>query len=130
MIQKLVIKLNEIRLLNKQLPIHFRIGVNTGDMVAGNLGSNDRMDYTVIGDPVNLASRLSSIAESDQIVILDDLYFSNNIKDRIKASPHKTIAIRGIKKPVSTFLVEGITIESDISMDDEIDKLLKNHSVT
>jgi len=125
MIQKLVIKLNAIRLKNSQLPIHFRIGVNTGDMVAGNLGSNDRMDYTVIGDPVNLASRLSSIAQSDQIVILDELYHTDNIKDRILANPHKTIAIRGIQRPVSTYLVEDVII--DISMDDKIDKLLKNY---
>jgi adenylate cyclase len=126
MIQKLVVKLNNLRLKNNQLPIHFRIGVNTGDMVAGNLGSNDRMDYTVIGDPVNLASRLSSIAESDQIVILDELYYVNNIRERVQAKPHKTIAIRGIQKPVSTYLVEDII--TDIPMEDEIDNLLKNYS--
>ena len=128
MIQKLVSRLNIIRLENNQLPIHFRIGVNTGAMVAGNLGSNDRMDYTVIGDPVNLASRLSTIAESDQIAILDVLYHADNIKDRILARPHETISIRGIQKPVSTYLVDDI-ISSDNSMDDEIDKLLKKHSL-
>jgi len=128
MIQKLVVKLNNIRLKNNQLPIHFRIGVNTGGMVAGNLGSNDRMDYTVIGDPVNLASRLSNIAQSDQIIILDELFHTDSIKARIMARPYKTIAVRGIQKPVSTYLVEDI-ITDNTSMDDEIDKLLKNHSL-
>lgn len=129
MIQKLVAKLNIIRLKNKQLPIHFRIGVNTGDMVAGNLGSHDRMDYTVIGDPVNLASRLSTIAESDQIIILDELYYSDNIQTRIKASPHKTITIRGIQKPVSTFLVEDVMDADNKIMNEKIDALLQNHNL-
>ena len=129
MIQKLALKLNRTRLKNNQLAIHFRIGVNTGDMVAGNLGSNDRMDYTVIGDPVNLASRLSTIAKSDQVVILDELYHSDSIKNRVIAKPHETIPIRGIQKPVSTYLVENIISDNIHSMDDMIDKLIKTHSV-
>jgi len=128
MIQKLVARINIIRIKNDQFPIHFRIGVNTGEMVAGNLGSSDRMDYTVIGDPVNLASRLSSIAESDQIAILDELYNSDNIKQRILARPHETISVRGIQKPVSTYLVDDIITDNHF-MDDEIDKLLKKYSL-
>lgn len=124
MIQKIVVRLNEIRTQKNQLAIHFRIGVNTGAMVAGNLGSHDRMDYTVIGDPVNLASRLSSIAKSDQIIILNELYNSDNIKQRIIAHPHKTISIRGISNPVSTLIVEGLTDSKNKTMDIAIDKLL------
>ena len=127
MIQKLVAQLNIVRLKNEQLPVHFRIGVNTGDMVAGNLGSNDRMDYTVIGDPVNLASRLSHIAQSDQIAILDELYNMGDIKQRILARPHETISVRGIQNPVSTYLVDDI-IDNN-SMNDEINNLLKKHSL-
>ena len=85
MIQKLVMRLNETRLKKDLLPVHFRIGINSGNMVAGNLGSSDRMEYTVIGDPVNLASRLSSVAGSDQIVIMDELHNKDDIKDRIIA---------------------------------------------
>jgi adenylate cyclase len=53
---------------------NIRMGINTGRVAAGNIGSPKRMDYTVIGEPVNLAARLQSIAEPNQILIGEETY--------------------------------------------------------
>jgi len=118
-IQEKVKQLNRQRLKEKKIPVHFRIGVNTGVMVAGNLGSNDRMEYTVIGDPVNLASRLAGIAKSDQIIILEEFYRQQAIKQRVNATQHKIIRVRGIKDEVSTWLVQGIKNSSHTNTEEE-----------
>ncbi|MDH5470757.1 MAG: HAMP domain-containing protein, partial [Gammaproteobacteria bacterium] len=68
LIQRLIAHENILRDKQELFPVQFRIGVNTGSMLAGNMGSTDRMEYTVVGDTVNLASRLCSITNAGEIV--------------------------------------------------------------
>ena len=81
--------------------LHVGIGINTGEMISGNMGSGDRMDRTVIGDTVNLGARLCSIAGKDVIVLSEYSYVF--IKDRIVAKEHDPIRVKGKEKPVKIF---------------------------
>ncbi|VAW82224.1 Adenylate cyclase [hydrothermal vent metagenome] len=106
--QMLMNQQNKIRVHKGKPPIHFRIGVNTGDMIAGNMGSSDRIQYTVVGDSVNLASRLCAVAPTDSIIITDDTYNLAGLRNKINALNHERMRIRGISNPVNTYLVQDL----------------------
>ncbi len=124
MIREAVTLLNEKRMQQGKIPIHFKTGINTGTMIAGNLGSSDRMEYTVIGDPVNLASRLAGIAESDQIVVLEEFYHQDTIQPRVEAIKHDIIRVRGKSAPVSTWLINDIQSDYRTEMRNQIEQIL------
>ena len=86
-----------------QKPFQLRIGINTGYCTVGNFGSEDRMDYTIIGSEVNLASRLQSHAELGGILLSHETY--SLIKDHVLAEERTPIQAKGIAKPVRNYAV-------------------------
>ncbi len=84
-------------------PFEMRIGIATGYCTVGNFGSEDRMDYTIIGNEVNLASRLQSHAEHGGILISHETY--SLVKDRILAEEQTAIQAKGFAKPVRNYKV-------------------------
>ncbi|MCG8335346.1 MAG: HAMP domain-containing protein [Proteobacteria bacterium] len=77
------------------------IGINTGELIAGNMGSGDRMDRTVIGDTVNLGARLCSIAGKNVVVLSE--YSYELIKNNVRVRKHKPIKVKGKSKPVEIY---------------------------
>ena len=80
-----------------------RMGIHTDVCTVGNFGSIDRLDYTVLGNGVNLASRLESSANSNEILISENTY--NLIKNDIKCNYYETIQVKGKAHPIKTFQV-------------------------
>jgi adenylate cyclase len=81
-----------------QQPLRMGVGVNTGPVTAGNIGSARRMDYTVIGDAVNLASRLCSNAAGGQILVSESTFAQLN--GSIPARRLEPIRVKGKETPV------------------------------
>jgi class 3 adenylate cyclase/phosphoglycerate-specific signal transduction histidine kinase len=84
-------------------PLEIRIGINTGFCTVGNFGSEARMDYTIIGAAVNLASRLESSATHGGILISHETY--HLVKDRVHCEAQEPITAKGISRPVATYHV-------------------------
>lgn len=79
------------------------IGMHTGPLVAGNLGSSRRMDYSVIGDTVNVAARLEGVAGAGEVVITDKTY--DLLGDRFKVKEREPVKVKGKKEPLRVFNV-------------------------
>ena len=82
------------------------IGINHGPLVAGNLGSMRRMDYSVIGDTVNLAARLENAAGPDEVIITQAV--RNELGDKFRFEKRTPIRVKGKEKPVDIFNVVGM----------------------
>ncbi len=124
MILQLVDVMNRQRVRNELPAVEFRIGVNSGTMLAGNMGSAERMEYTVVGDAVNLASRLSHAGDPGQVIISEEMLANTQLKNRISTRQQSTISLRGKKEPVSLFIVKEIEDSFREEMMQEIRKIL------
>ncbi len=101
-------KLNEwnvTRTAEGKLPIHIGIGLNTDTVVSGNIGSKKRMDYTIIGDGVNLAARLESACKQYAAKILISEFTFNQLKGTYRTREVDFVIVKGKTKPVAIYEV-------------------------
>ncbi|MFW6210485.1 MAG: adenylate/guanylate cyclase domain-containing protein [bacterium] len=94
-------RLKAIRKRRDQITVGIGLGVNTGDVVSGNMGSPQKMDYTVIGDNVNLAARLESNAPAGSVWVSESTY--SETCERIEYEELDSIMVKGKKDPIRVF---------------------------
>ncbi len=83
--------------------IRVRMGITTGFCTVGNFGSDQRLDYTVLGSPVNLAARLQTLAPADSILVSEDTY--NLVNSHLECEPFEEITPKGFARPLQTYQV-------------------------
>jgi adenylate cyclase len=99
-------KLKELqkRFADRKLPpVDFRVGVNTGHMVVGNMGSHSRFDYTVMGDAVNLAARLEGANKPFRTRIMISEFTYAKAKDALEVRPLDLLRVKGKTVPVQVY---------------------------
>ena len=92
-------------------PFEMRVGINTGYCNVGNFGSDDRMDYTIIGAEVNLAARIEAAADPGGILISYPTYAL--VRDIVRAEERGSIDAKGIRREVRVFAVAGLLDDHD-----------------
>jgi adenylate cyclase len=93
-------------------PLKVRMGINTGYCTVGNFGSESRLEYTVLGSPVNLAARLQTAAVADTILIGESTHVL--IDDAVDCTKMEDMALKGIVRPVSSYRLNSLKGTDDI----------------
>jgi adenylate cyclase len=91
--------------------LRVRMGISTGYCTVGDFGSDHRLEYTVLGSPVNMAARLQSAAEAGDIIISETTHAL--IADELDCSEHGQMTPKGFVRPIATYLVNGMKALSE-----------------
>ena len=125
LMQRTIAVVNERR-REQQLPVaELRIGINSGQMLAGMIGSQLRMDYTVVGDAVNLASRLCNEAEAGQIIVEEKLYRGVSAQHSLRAGAPRQIKLRGKSEPITIYAIHDVEHTHPMMLEQLIEDLIQ-----
>jgi adenylate cyclase len=97
---------NRTRAAENQAPIRIGIGINTGNVITGSIGSTRALQYTAIGDAMNVASRLVNVASSGEIIISEDTY--KHVAGRVEAAALPPVKVKGKAEELKVFRITGL----------------------
>lgn len=105
-IKKAVGYMNERRHSKGLAPLYLGIGLDTGEAIVGNMGSQMRMEFTAVGEAVNMASRLTDLAKPGEIVISESAY--REVADHVEALMVPDVTIKGMEGVASVYTVKDL----------------------
>jgi adenylate cyclase len=103
---KVLKEFNRVRLAEGQEEIRVGIGINTGTVVTGAIGSSRALQYTAIGDAVNTAARLCSMAKADQVILSQATY--DKVAERVAAVALPAVRLRGKSEELRVWNAIGL----------------------
>jgi adenylate cyclase len=108
--------LNALRAKEGKSPIHIRIGLNSAEVLVGNIGSTERLSYTAIGDGVNVASRLEGINKQfGTIICISDSIYAR-VADKIVARPLEEVSVKGRRGSFMVYELLGVRGSEDVEL--------------
>ncbi|CAG0933682.1 partial adenylate cyclase, partial [Planctomycetaceae bacterium] len=106
-VKKAVEELNRVRSAEGAVAFEIGIGLASGEVIAGNMGSMARMEYTAVGDTVNLASRLTDLSSGGDILVSETVYEA--VRGKVEAEQIRGVVIKGFDHPVTLYNVKGFS---------------------
>jgi adenylate cyclase len=97
---------NRTRAAENQAAIRIGVGINTGNVITGSIGSTRALQYTAIGDAMNVASRLVNVAGSGEIIVSEDTY--RQIKGRVEATALPPVKVKGKADELKVYRITGL----------------------
>ena len=110
-------------------PLYMRIGINTGEMIVGNLGTQKKMNYSILGNAVNLASRLEGINKQYGTWILTSEDTIRETNQEILSRQLDRIRVAGVNEPVRIYEVLEIKKDAPAALHEQADLFSKAHSL-
>jgi len=129
---RLVEQLNNERSRYNSPVIQFKLGIHCGEMLAGAIGSKGHLQYTVVGNAVNVASRLCNAANAGELIISDSVHneVSNgdpqHADEKIKLETPRLLSLKGKSHPVQTFVVKAVSAKYQSLIDKQAKALRKS----
>lgn len=117
LIQHLARRLNAIRSEGGEAAVRFRVGISSGPMLAGNLGSTERMQFTVVGDTVNVAARVCGMAEPGGVMVTEAMLAAGFPGDASHYRPLGPVAVRGRRDSVEIRAMDADAVAHQLNAD-------------